>query len=114
MQDYDNLGFAIPKTGTNIFVDAICIPKTSTKLEAAQMYINFLCEPEIGLYNCNAIGYSTPNSETYNMLDDEVKNDGISYPDEDFQKNKCTTFINLSDSANQLMQDLWTEMKSAQ
>lgn len=114
MQDYDNLSFAIPKTGTNIFVDAICIPKTSTKLEAAQMYINFLCEPEIGLYNCNAIGYSTPNSETYNMLDDEVKNDGISYPDEDFQKNKCTTFINLSDSANQLMQDLWTEMKSAQ
>lgn len=114
MQDYDNLGFAIPKTGTNIFVDAICVPKTSTKLEAAQMYINFLCEPEVGLYNCKAIGYSTPNTATYDMLDDEVKNDGISYPDAEFQKEKCTTFINLSDSANQLMQDLWTEMKSAQ
>ena len=114
MADYDNLGFAIPKTGTNIFVDAVCIPKTSKNIEAAQMYINFLCEPEISLANCEAIGYSTPNAAAYDMLDDEIKNDGISYPDEEFQKSRCTTFINLSDEANQLMQDLWTEMKSAQ
>ena len=114
MADYDNLGFAIPKTGTNIFVDAVCIPKTSKNIEAAQMYINFLCEPEISLANCEAIGYSTPNTAAYDMLDDEIKNDGISYPDEEFQKSRCTTFINLSDEANQLMQDLWTEMKSAQ
>ena len=46
-------------------------------------------------------------------LDEAVKNDGISDPDEDFQKTKCTTFINLSDEANKLMQDLWTQMKSA-
>lgn len=114
MTDYENLGFAIPKTGTNIFVDAVCIPKTSKNIEAAQMYINFLCEPDISLANCEAIGYSTPNKAAYDMLDDEVKNDGISYPDEEFQKSHCTTFINLSDEANQLMQDLWTEMKSAQ
>ncbi len=114
MNDYDNLGFAIPESGTNIFVDAICIPKTSQNQEAAKMYINFLCEPEVGLSNCEAIGYSTPNSKTFEMLDDDVKNDGISYPDEEFQKTKCTTFINLSDEANKLMQDLWTEMKSSQ
>ena len=27
MQDYDNLDFAIPESGTNIFVDAVCFPK---------------------------------------------------------------------------------------
>lgn len=113
MQDYDHLGFVIPQSGTNMFVDAVCIPKISQNKEAAQMYINFLCEPEISLANCLAIGYSTPNQEAYNLLDDEIKNDGFSYPDEEFQKNKCTTFINLSDEANQLMQDLWTQMKSA-
>lgn len=113
MQDYDNLDFAIPESGTNIFVDAVCIPKTSKNIEAAQMYINFLCEPDISLANCEAIGYSTPNSGAYEQLDDDVKNDGISYPDEDFRKSSCTTFVNLSDEANQLMQDLWTEIKSA-
>jgi len=114
MADYENLGFAIPKSGTNLFVDAICIPKGSKNKDAAMMYINFLCEPEVGLSNCKAIGYSTPLTKTFEMLDDEIKNDGISYPDATFQKEKCTAFVNLSEKSNKLMQDLWTEMKSAQ
>lgn len=113
MEENENLGFVIPKSGTNMFVDAVCIPKNAKNKEAAQMYINFLLEPEIGLANTYAIGYSTPNNKVYELLDDEVKNDGISYPDENFQKTKCTTFKNLSDDANKLMQDLWTDMKSA-
>lgn len=112
MQDYDHLGFVTPKSGTNRFVDAICIPKTSEKKELAEMYINFLCEPEISLANSEYIGYSTPNSKTFELLDDEVKNNGISYLPDEFLENNTTIFYNLSDEANQLMQDLWTEMKS--
>ncbi|MBQ8298077.1 MAG: hypothetical protein IJX77_09885, partial [Ruminococcus sp.] len=48
------------------------------------------------------------------MLDDEVKNNPISYPDEEFIANKTTVFVNLSDEASRKMQDLWTEMKSAE
>lgn len=113
MNDYDYIDISIPKSGTNKFVDAICIPKTSQKAEAAHMYINFLMEPEIALANCEYIGYSTPHKEAYEMLDDEVKNNKISYPDEDYLENKATFFANLSDDANQLMQDLWTSMKSS-
>ncbi|MDY3929709.1 MAG: spermidine/putrescine ABC transporter substrate-binding protein [Clostridia bacterium] len=113
MNDYDYIDISIPKSGTNKFVDAICIPKTSQKAEAAHMYINFLMEPEIALANCEYIGYSTPHKEAYEMLDDEVKNNKISYPDEDYLENKSTFFANLSDDANQLMQDLWTSMKSS-
>ncbi|HOR22853.1 MAG TPA: hypothetical protein PLY43_09040, partial [Ruminococcus sp.] len=38
----------------------------------------------------------------------------VSYPDEDFIRDKTTVFVNLSDEANKKMQDLWTEMKSAE
>ena len=114
MADYEHLGFAVPKSGTNRFVDAICIPKTSKNKEAAEMYINFLCEPEIALANSTYVGYSTPHKEAYEMLDDEIKNDGISYPSDEFLNTKTTVFNNLSDEANQLMQDLWTSMKSSQ
>ena len=112
MQDYEHLGFVIPESGTNRFVDAVCIPKTSQKIEAAQMYINFLCEPEIALSNSTYIGYSTPNQATYELLDEEIKNDGISYLDDGYLNNKTTIFYNLSDEANQLMQDLWVDIKS--
>ena len=113
MADYDHLGFAVPKSGTNRFVDAVCIPKTSQKQELAHMYINFLCEPEVALANSTYIGYSTPNQIAFEMLPDEIKNDGISYPDENFLNEKTTVFNNLSDEVNKMMQDLWIEVKSA-
>ena len=52
--------------------------------------------------------------KAYEMLDDEVKNDGISYLDDDYIEEKTTVFCNLSDEANQKMQTLWTDMKSSE
>ncbi len=112
MSEYDHLGFAIPKSGTNMFVDAMCIPKGSKQKEAAEMYINFMTETEAALETAEYIGYSTPNISAFELLSDEVKNDGISYPDDAYLLENTTIFKNLSDDANLLMQDLWTEMKS--
>lgn len=114
MDDNEDLGFVIPKSGTNRFVDAMCIPNSSKQKEAAEMYINFMCEPDIAYATSYYIGYSTPNSKAFEMLDDEIKNDGISYPDDEYLDNYSEVYRNLSDSANQQMQDLWTELKSAQ
>ncbi|MBE6861218.1 MAG: ABC transporter substrate-binding protein [Ruminococcus sp.] len=113
MEENDSLNFVVPKSGTNLFVDAMCIPKSSKQKEAAEMYINFMCEPDIAFANIDYICYSTPHSAAFDMLDEEVKNDPISYPDEELIANRTTVFVNLSDEANKLMQDLWTEMKSA-
>jgi len=114
MDEYDHLGFVVPQSGTNLFADAMCIPKGSKNKEAAEMYINFMCEPDIAYATADYIGYSTPHAAAYEMLDDEIKEDGISYPDDAFLKEKTMMFANLSPEANQLMQELWTDMKSAQ
>lgn len=114
MDEYDHIGFVIPESGTNLFFDAACIPKGAKQKAAAEMYINFLCEPDVAYAIADYIGYSTPNQAAYEMLDDDVKYDGISYPDDEFLAEKTTVFRNLSDDANQKMQDLWTSMKSAE
>lgn len=114
MDEYDHLGFVIPEEGTNLFIDAVCIPKGSKQKRAAEMYINFLCEPDVAYAVTDFIGYSTPNQAAFEMLDDEVKEDGISYLDDDFIENKTTIYRNLSDEANLEMQTLWTEMKSSE
>ena len=49
MDEYEDLGFAIPESGTNLFIDAVCIPKGCRNKEAAEMYINFLNEPDVAL-----------------------------------------------------------------
>lgn len=114
MGEYEDLAFVIPESGTNLFFDAACIPTSCRNKEAAEMYINFLAEPDVAYATTTFIGYSTPNQPAYEMLDDEVKNDGISYLDDEFIENHTTTFKNLSNEANQKMQDLWTDLKATE
>ena len=114
MDENEHLGFVIPKSGTNLFVDSICIPKTSKNIDAASMFINFLLEPEIGLANTDAVGYSTPNKNTFELLDDDVKNNGISYLDDDFLNNHTEAFSVLPDEADKLMSELWTSIRSGE
>lgn len=110
-EDNPDLTYIIPEEGTNWFVDAICIPTTSENKEVAEMYINFLCEAEIALSNCDYVGYSTPNSAAYELLDDEVKEDEKRYPSDEFLAENTEVFVNLSSDTNAYMQDLWTQLK---
>lgn len=114
LEDNEDLNFVVPKSGTNLFIDAMCIPSSSRQKEAAEMYINFMCEPDIAYANIDYICYSTPHQAAYDMLDEEVRESPVSYPDSDFIADKTTVFVNLSDEANLKMQSLWTEMKSAE
>ena len=67
MLDVNNdLRFAYPKEGTNIFIDSICIPKNAQNYDAAMMYINFLLEPEVALANAEYICYASPNLAVIN------------------------------------------------
>lgn len=109
--DNPDLAFAIPEEGTNYFVDAMCIPATSKKKEAAEMFINFLCEPEVATENCNFIGYSTPITEVWEQLDDEMKYSPIAYPDPEILKN-TESFSVLPDEINRAMDEQWSMMKS--
>ena len=38
----------------------MAIPSTSEHQEAAEMFINFMCETDIGKANAEYIGYTTP------------------------------------------------------
>lgn len=114
MDEYDHLSFAIPESGTNLFVDALCIPKGAKQKEAAEMYINFMCEADVAYAVADFIGYSCPNEAGFALLDEEVQQDESTYPSTEYVEEKTEVYRNLSDEANTLMQELWTSMKSAE
>ena len=106
-----NLAFSIPDEGTNRFIDSICIPANAKQKEAAEMYINFLCEPEIAAANIDFIGYSTPNLAAYELLDEEMQQNSIAYPDQTVLEN-TEAFTFLPSQISTLMDKLWTEILS--
>lgn len=109
MDENPSLAVAFPREGTNIFVDSMCIPKGSKQKEAAEMYINFMCEPEVGAANCEYIGYSTPNLASLELLDDDVKSNPIAYPPKEVIE-KATYFVPLSDQLNKGLDSGWKEL----
>jgi len=108
MDENPDLSFVIPKEGTNKFVDAFCIPKGAKNKAGAEAYINFMSSKAAGLRNVEEIGYSTPLVSVYEALPDEVRNDGISYPD--FGDARFEMFINLPLEIRDLYDELWTNL----
>ena len=68
-EDNPDLKFFYPKEGTNVFVDAMCIPESSTKKDIAKEYINFMLSEEIAIANAEYIGYASPNTLVYENTD---------------------------------------------
>lgn len=107
-----DLAYAVPKEGTNSWIDSWVIPKNSKHKEAAEQFLNFLCRPDIALKNFEYICYSTPNIAVRDMLEDEdLKNDEILFPDEDILEN-TETFKYLGEEMDQEYYELWKEVKS--
>ena len=105
------LDFVIPEEGTNYFVDAMCIPANAKNKEAAEIFINYMCEPDVGLANIDFIGYSTPIEEVWERLDDEMKYSPIAYPSDEVMAN-TEVFVTLPDEINSAMDMAWSDMKS--
>ena len=108
-----DLGFFYPKEGTNIFVDAICIPSCAKNYKAALMYINFMLEPEIALANANYIGYASPNTAVVNNPDYDYYEDKILYPTEDdLPKDYYVEYYSDMDpEIRKYYENLWLDLK---
>ena len=109
-ENNDDLAVAFPKEGANIFVDAMCIPTTAKNKGAAELYINFMEEPEVALANAEYIAYATPNTEVLKMDDYTYKGNEILYPDESLFEN-YQYFHNLPPETQTLMSNFWSDLK---
>ena len=106
-----DIQFYMPKEGTNMFVDSMCILNTTEHKKEAELFINFMCEPEIAAMNAETVGYATPNTEAMKLLDPEITDNGLVYPDEEYLKSNTEVFINLPQKTQMLQSTLWTDLK---
>lgn len=106
-----DIQFYMPTEGTNMFVDSMCILNTTEHKKEAELFINFMCEPEIAAINAETVGYATPNTEALNLLDPEITENELIYPDEKYLKENTEVFINLPQKTQMLQSTLWTDLK---
>lgn len=105
-----DLRFAIPREGTNRYVDAMCIPKGCEHKENAEAFINFMCSTDAGLRNVEETWYSSPLLSVREELDPETAEDPYAYPDSDFMETQCETYACLPAETRALYSSQWVRL----
>ncbi len=112
MENNENLDYCLPEEGSNLFNDAMCIPANCKNKENAELFINFMCEPEVAAANSEYITYGTPNAAALELIDEEMLSSELLNPPDEYL-DKCYTFSNLDDDIYSYMQKRFVEACSS-
>ena len=109
----ENLQFYLPEDqGYNLFVDAMCIPTCCENKEAAETFINFLCEPEIAGQNMDWICYGSPLRADSGVMEYiEIADDPTAYPPAEVL-DKGQGYIALPRTTTRLMEELFMQVRN--
>ncbi len=122
MDENEDLMFFYPEEGTNIFIDAMCIPTCAQNVGAAHLFIDFLLDPEIAEENALYLYYASPNtavieSESYReALGEDYYDILYTYPEsyknsDGSLSSKVQYYHHLPDDVLNYVTDLWGRLK---
>ena len=107
----DNLVYVVPEEGSNVWLDAMIIPKGSKHKEAAECFINFMCREDIARANMDFICYSTPIQSVVDGMDEEEAANETLNPPQDVV-DRCEFFNDISEDG-ELYEDIWLDIRMA-
>jgi spermidine/putrescine transport system substrate-binding protein len=111
MDEDSDLSYVIPKEGTNVFIDNICIPKDAPHPENAHAFINHILDPQVEAEICNTIHYATPNAEARKLLPATELNNPTIYPPPDVVA-KSEPILDVGEFTT-MYDKAWTEVQAA-
>lgn len=119
LENNEDLAFVVPEEGSNWFVDAMCILKSSQHMSEAEEWINFIASTKANLANMDYIWYASPNGEAleeYPAYYEEVNEEPldpeiyeIMAPSEEVLR-RCEIYENLPAETLRLYDRLWTRL----
>ncbi len=81
MENNEDLRFYLPEDQAfNLFIDAMCIPACCQEKEAAELFINFMCDPEISGANMDYICYGSPIAGATEYMEEYLAESEVIYP----------------------------------
>ncbi|MEE1242390.1 MAG: extracellular solute-binding protein [Frisingicoccus sp.] len=113
MSENEDMGFYLPESGTNLWSDAMVIPKNAQNPDLAHAFINHVCEYEGAYDNSSYVGYTSPNQEVMEDLSSEGSDyEGINayIPRTDNENDEVFVF---NEDIRKVISDLWSRVKIA-
>ena len=113
MDANEDLAFYLPQNqGFNLFIDSMCIPTCCQEKDAAELFINFLCEPEISGANMDYIYYGSPISEARQYMDPDLAESEVAYPDQEILTNG-SSYAFLPEDISRYVEGLFMKIRNS-
>lgn len=109
MDENEDLAYAVPEEGSNVWFDNVVIPKSAKNVEAAHAFINFLNDGAIAARNTEYIYYSTPSQAAMDRLDEYFTGSETYNPPKEVL-DRCTVFHDLGDFVS-VYNEAWNAIK---
>ena len=113
MSENENMGFYMPETGTNFWVDGMVIPANANNVELAHEFMDYVSSYEGAYDNSSYVGYTSPNKEVM----DELSGEGGDYeginaylPRTDNENDEVFEF---NAQTRKIISNLWSKVKIA-
>lgn len=104
------IAYAIPKEGSSIWTDSMAIPKGAKNKTGAQLFMNFILDPENGAQLAHFCHYGSPNAHVPALLPKEEREDPATYPPEAVIAKQ--EFIQDIGDAEKLYAEIWTRLRA--
>lgn len=113
MSENENMGFYMPTSGTNLWSDAMVIPKNAKNPKLANEFIRYITSYDAAMDNSSYVGYTSPNKEVTEELGGEGGDyDGINAytPRSGYDKDEVFQY---DETTRKIIADLWSRVKVA-
>lgn len=113
MSENENMGFYMPKSGTNLWSDAMVIPKNAKNPKLANEFIRYITSYDAAMDNSSYVGYTSPNKEVTEELGGKGGDyDGINAytPRSGYDKDEVFQY---DEATRKIIADLWSRVKVA-
>jgi spermidine/putrescine transport system substrate-binding protein len=111
MKEDDDIGFVIPKEGSQLNSDNMCIPKGAKHPKNAHAFINFIMDAQNGKKLTETILYPTPNQAAKDLMPDDYKKNPVIYPPADVLA-KCE-YAKFNPDLQPLYEEAFTRVRAA-
>lgn len=102
--------YFVPREGTQIYVDVLCVPAQAPHRDLAEKFINYMLEPKVSAEFAEQSQFATANQSALEHVSPaHRKNPGI-YPPAEFGDR--LEYARDLGAANQLYDEIWTQIKA--
>lgn len=113
LDENEDMSFYMPNQGTNIWCDAMVIPKNAENPKLAHEFINYMLTYEAAFDNTETVGYTSPNAEVFEEMttSEDLYADNAAYlPRSGYEKDEM---FHDNQTLMRELSKLWIKVKAA-